>query len=65
MKQEVVTVGLDLAKSVFQIHAIGETAPFWSGANFGGQRWLAFSPIFRLASLAWRHARRRTIGLGS
>lgn len=23
MKQEVVTVGLDLAKSVFQVHAIG------------------------------------------
>lgn len=24
MKQEVVTVGLDLAKSIFQVHAIGD-----------------------------------------
>jgi hypothetical protein len=40
MKQEVVTVGLDLAKSVFQVHAIGSdvTGPFSSGASFGAQR---------------------------
>ena len=38
MKQELVTVGLDLAKSVFQVHAMGAMAPFSFGASFGAQR---------------------------
>ena len=38
MKQEVVTVGLDLAESVFQVHAIGSDGGVSSGAGFGAQR---------------------------
>lgn len=38
MKQEVVTVGLDLAKSVFfRCTRWVATEPFWYGASYGAQ----------------------------
>ena len=38
MKQEVVTVGLDLAKNVFKFTRSRVTAPLWSAASFGARR---------------------------
>jgi hypothetical protein len=38
MKQEIVTVGLDLAKSFFKFTRLGAMAPSLSGASFGAQR---------------------------
>ena len=65
MKQEVVTVGLDMAKSVFQVHAIGGDGTVLLRRKLRRAEVVGFFTDLPAASLAWRHARRRTIGLGS
>ena len=65
--QEITTIGIDLAKSVFQVHAIGRAGPGrWSfGGSCGGRRCLRFSANSRLVSLAWRLVPGRITGPGN
>jgi hypothetical protein len=61
----VVSIGLDLAKSVFQVHGVDA-----SGRAVLRRNWLAAncwpsSPNSRTAWWAWRHVRALTIGRGN
>ncbi len=39
MQKDVVTVGVDLAKNVFQVHAIDAMGRYWCGGSFGAARY--------------------------
>lgn len=61
---EITTIGIDLAKNVFQVHAVDA-----SGAVVSVRRWVAYRlsasfGLCRPALSAWRRVRRRTIGHG-
>ena len=58
----VTVIGLDLAKSVFQVHGVDEHGSAVLRQRLTRARLLKFSPSCRLAWWAWRRARRRTSG---
>ena len=48
--EKIITVGLDLAKSIFQVHGIAENGEVWFVAHCGDRR---FCPSFGAFQLAW------------
>jgi hypothetical protein len=48
--EKIITVGLDLAKSIFQVHGIAKTGKSWFVAHCGDRR---FYPSFGASQLAW------------
>ena len=65
MKQEVITVGLDLAKSVFQVHAIAGDGAVLVRRKLRRAEVIGFFADLPGASSAWRHVHRLIIGRGS
>ena len=65
MKQEVATVGLDLAKNVFQVHAIGSDGAVLVRRKLRRAEVIGSSPSFQAAWSAWKRAHRHTIGRAS
>ena len=59
---EVGTIGLDLAKNVFQAHGADATGAVIFESNCGATRCCRFSRDFRPARWRWRPAVARTIG---
>ena len=62
---EVTTIGLDLAKHVFQVHGVDAEERRFCASSFGVRRFWRSSVDCRPVWLAWRRARRRTTGGGS
>ena len=62
---EVTTIGLDIAKSVFQAHGADAAGSVVSGRNWGAAGYWPSSPRSRRAWWRWRRAPARTIGAGS
>jgi transposase len=62
---DITTIGLDLAKSVFQVHAVDEMGSVRLRKRLRRSQILAFFAEIRRASSASKPARRRTIGLVS
>lgn len=62
---ETTTVGLDIAKSVFQVHGVDADGAVVLRKQVRREALLIFLPVCRAVWLAWRRAGRRTIGLGS
>jgi hypothetical protein len=60
--QAVTTIGLDIAKSVFQVHGIDAAGKVRIRQQLRRSRVLGFSGRFRLASSASRLLPRRTTG---
>ena len=60
--QAVTTIGLDIAKSVFQVHGINAAGNVLVRRQLKRRYVLAFSRSCRHASLASRPAQRRIIG---
>lgn len=58
----IVTIGLDLAKAVFQIYGVDETGRAIFAASSGAGRSRGFSGPFRHAGSAWKPAARPTTG---
>ena len=44
---EITTIGLDLAKNVFQVHGIDETGQWWCASGCAAARSLHFLPDCR------------------
>jgi hypothetical protein len=65
MKQEVATVGLDLAKNVFQVHAIGSDGAVLVRRKLRRAEVIGFFRIFQVAWSAWKRAHRPIIGPAS
>ena len=59
---QVTTIGLDIAKNVFQVHAIDAAEKVVVRSNCGAARCWSSSGRCRLALLAWKPARRPIIG---
>jgi hypothetical protein len=60
---EVTTIGIDLAKNVFQVPmASMRAARWWSAKRCAASRSCGSSGLFRRALSGWRRVRRRTIG---
>ena len=60
---QITTIGLDIAKNVFQVHGIDARARRSSfGSNFGAAKYWGSSRRCRVALWAWRPARHLTIG---
>jgi transposase len=60
------TIGLDLAKNVFQVDAVDQAASVVMRKRLRrGQVLAFFAEIFRRASSGWKPARRRIIGRAS
>ena len=62
MQQEVVTIGLDLAKNVFQVHAIGTDGVVLVRRKLRRGEVIGFSRSCRHAWSGWKHAHRRITG---
>ena len=62
---KITTIGLDLAKSIFQVHAVDAMASVVVRKSLRRRRCCRFLPSCRLALSASKPARRRTIGLVS
>ena len=62
---EVTTIGLDLAKHVFQVHGVDAEGATVLRKQLRRAQVLAFPVDWRPVWLAWRRARRRTTGRGS
>ncbi len=62
---DITTIGLDLAKSVFQIHAVDEVGSVMMRKRLRRSQVLDSLLGFRRASSASKLARRRTIGPAS
>ena len=62
---EVTTIGLDLAKQVFQVHGVDAKGATVLRKQLRRTQVLASSVDYLLVWLAWRRARRRTTGRGS
>lgn len=62
MEKEVVTVGLDLAKNVFQIHAIGSDGEVVVRRKLRRVEVIRFFTDLRHAWSAWKPAHRRIPG---
>ena len=61
---EVTTIGLDLAKQVFQVHGVDAKERRFCASSFGVRRFWRSSVDYLLVWLAWRRARPRTTGAG-
>ena len=59
---EITTVGLDLAKNVFQVHAIGSTGGVVVRRSLRRAQVIPFFSKLRPVSSAWRRAARAIIG---
>ncbi len=59
---QVTTIGLDIAKNVFQVHGIDAVEKSSFGSNFDAARSWCFSRRCHLAFSAWKPAPRRIIG---
>ena len=62
---EVTTIGLDLAKHVFQVHGVDASGAVVLRKQLRRGQVVAFSPHGRAAWLGWRRAPRRITGRGS
>ena len=62
---QITTIGLDLAKSVFQVHGVDTAARSSFASRFGGGRCCHFLPNCLLAWSGWRLAARRITGRAS
>ena len=62
---QVVRIGLDLAKSVFQVHGVDEAGEIVVRRKYGDLSCWPSSPSSRRVWWGWRPAPRRTIGRGS
>lgn len=62
---QVTTVGLDLAKNIFQVHGITEDGSVRSTSRSGGRNSCNFSRSLSLVSSGWRRVDQVTIGRGS
>ena len=62
---QITTIGLDLAKSVFQVHAVDAQGHASSAKRCGGRRFCRSSPSFPFASSAWKLVAPRIIGHAS
>jgi hypothetical protein len=60
--KEVVTIGLDLAKNVFQVHGIGADGGVLVRRQLRRAEVLRFLSGFRLASSGWKPVPRRITG---
>jgi len=58
---KVVTIGLDLAKHIFQVHGADAEGRFYED-GYSGARWLVSSPMCRRVWSQWKPAAARTIG---
>ena len=62
---EVITIGVDLAKNVFQVHGVDAKGDVMIARQLRRSRVFPFSRSCRRAWLVSRPAPRRTIGRGS
>jgi hypothetical protein len=62
---EITTIGLDLAKHVFQVHGVDAAGATVLRKQLWRAQVLAFFSRRRAVWWGWRHVRRRTIGRGS
>ncbi len=62
---DITTIGLDLAKNVFQVHAVDEAGSVVMRKRLRRGQVLAFLGKFRRALWGWKPARRRIIGRAS
>ena len=62
---EVITVGLDLAKRVFQVHGVDAAGGIVIRKALRRGKCCRSSPSCRRASSAWKRAARHTIGHAS
>ena len=62
---EITTIGLDLAKNVFQVHGVDATGQVLSASRFDGRSCCHSSPSCRRAWSAWKRAEPRIIGRAS
>jgi transposase len=65
MPQDIVTVGLDLAKNVFQVHAIDEAGGVVVRRQLRRNEVLKFFAALPPCSSGWKPAPRRTIWVAS
>ena len=59
---EVTTIGLDIAKNVFQLHGIDAARRLLFASNFGAAKFWRFSRHYRHCWSAWRRAPPPIIG---
>jgi hypothetical protein len=59
---QITTIGLDIAKNVFQVHGIDGPRRSSSESSFAAARLSRSSKLWRRASSAWKPVPRRTIG---
>ena len=59
---QITTIGLDIAKNVFQVHGIDAAEKVVVRKQLRRSQVLAFFKLLRLALSAWRPARRPIIG---
>ena len=62
---QITTIGLDIAKNLFQVHGIDAAEKVVVRKQLRRSQVLEFSRRCRLAWLAWKPARRLIIGRGS
>ena len=62
---EITTIGLDLAKHVFQVHGVDAEGRRFCASSFGGRRCWRSSVDCRAVWWGWRRVRRRITGRGS
>jgi transposase len=62
---QITTIGLDLAKNVFQVHGVDATGQVVVRKSLRRSQMLPFSPSCLLAWSAWRLAARRITGRAS
>jgi hypothetical protein len=62
--EKITTVGLDIAKSVFQVHAVAEDGAVLVRRSLRRTQVLEFSASWRPALSAWRRAAARITGPG-
>ena len=61
---EIMRIGLDLAKNVFQVHGVGPNDNVVLRKTLRREAVASFLPICRLASWEWRRAAAVTTGRG-
>ena len=61
---EVSTIGIDIAKCVFQLHGVDGAGEVVLPDGYAGVRWSAFLPLWRAALSVSRLAAPRTSGRG-
>ncbi len=62
---EITTIGLDLAKHVFQVHGIDAEGTTVLRKRLGAGKCWRSSAAFHAVWLGWKRVRRRTIGRAS